>query len=74
MMRISRTSLGLLLKALSDRSLALRPPDLEIAPALGHIDVGNFTKADALIQIGREATEAAWPKIAALVMPHPDRG
>jgi NTE family protein len=74
MMRISRTSLGLLLKALSDRSLALHPPDLEIAPALGHIDVGNFTKADALIQIGREATEAAWPKIAALVMPHPDRG
>jgi NTE family protein len=74
MMRISRTSLGLLLKALSDRSLALNPPDLEIAPALGHIDVGDFTKADALIKIGRTAMETAWPKLAALITQHPDGG
>ncbi len=72
MMRISRTSLGLLLKALSDRSLALNPPDLEIAPAIGSIDVGDFTKAGELIKLGRDAAEYAWPRLAALISRHPD--
>jgi NTE family protein len=72
MMRISRTSLGLLLKALSDRSLALNPPDLEIVPAIGGIDVGDFTRASDLIKLGRTAAEDAWPKLAALITKHPD--
>jgi NTE family protein len=72
MMRISRTSLGLLLKALSDRSLALNPPDLEITPAIGTIDVGDFTRASDLIALGRAAAEKVWPKLAALITKHPD--
>jgi NTE family protein len=72
MMKISRVSLGLILAALSEKSLALDPPDLMIAPAIGAIDVGDFSKADELIQLGRTATEDAWPRIAALLSVHPD--
>ncbi len=70
---ISRTALGLLLTALSTRALAACPPDVEIAPAVGTIDVGDFTKADVLIKAGRDAVVAAWPRIAAALQPHPDR-
>jgi NTE family protein len=72
MMKISRLSLGLILAALSEKTLALHPPDLMIAPAIGTIDVGDFRKADELIRLGRVATEEAWPRIAALLGPHPD--
>ncbi len=71
-MRISRTSLGLLLTALSETSLKLNPADLVVSPALGTIDVGDFTKAAELIRIGREAMEDAWPRLASLITAHPD--
>jgi NTE family protein len=69
---VTRSSIGLLLATLSSAQLALDPPDLEIAPKVGHIDVGDFTKADELIKLGRDAAEDAWPRLAALVTPHPD--
>lgn len=70
--KLSRASFGLLLTALTDLKMALHPADVTITPAIGHIDTGQFTKADELIQLGREAAAAAWPQIAALAAPHPD--
>ncbi len=70
--KLSRASLGLLLTVLSDLKLALHPADVTIIPKVGHIDVGQFTMADALIALGRQAAIEAWPQIAALAAPHPD--
>lgn len=64
--RTTRASLGLLLASLSNHVLAAHPADLVITPAIGHIDVGDFTRADDLIQAGRQATEKTWPAIEAL--------
>lgn len=64
--RTTRASLGLLLSSLANHVLAANPPDLVITPAIGHIDVGDFTRAGDLIQAGRRATEAAWGQIEAL--------
>ncbi len=64
--RTTRASLGLLLSTLANHVLAAHPADLVITPPIGHIDVGDFTRADDLIQAGRRATEAAWDQIAAL--------
>ncbi len=70
--KLSRASFGLLLTALTDLKMALHPADVTITPLIGHIDTGQFTKADELIQLGRAAAVAAWPQIAALAAPHPD--
>jgi NTE family protein len=70
--KLSRASFGLLLTALTDLKMALHPADVTITPLIGHIDTGQFTKADELIQLGRAAAAAAWPQIAALAAPHPD--
>ncbi len=64
---VTRASIGLLLASLSDAHMALHRPAAVISPKLGHIDVADFTKADELIALGREAVEAVWPSIAALV-------
>jgi NTE family protein len=71
-MKLSRASLGLVLATLSDLKLAQYPADVTICPLVGGVDVGDFTKADQLIRIGRRAAEDAWPQIAALALPHPD--
>jgi NTE family protein len=70
--KLSRASFGLLLTALTDLKMALHPADVTITPLIGHIDTGQFTKADELIELGRTAAAAAWPQIAALATPHPD--
>jgi NTE family protein len=70
--KLSRASFYLLLTALTDLKMALHPADVTITPLVGHIETGQFTKADELIQLGREAAIAAWPQIAALATPHPD--
>jgi NTE family protein len=64
--RIGRAGLSLLMAHVAKQSLAIDPPDLEIAPAIGHIDVRNFTRGNELIALGAEAIEANWPAIAAL--------
>jgi NTE family protein len=64
---ITRSSIGLLLATLSSAQLALDPPDLEIAPKIGHIDVGDFTKADELIMLGYESAQEVWPSLSALL-------
>jgi NTE family protein len=70
--KLSKVSFYLLLTALTDLKMALNPADVTITPLVGHMETGQFTKADELIQLGREAAIAAWPQIAALATPHPD--
>ena len=65
-LRAGRAGLSLLLTALARQSLALDPPDLEIAPPIGHVDVRNFTRAHELIEIGAASVAAAWDDIAAI--------
>lgn len=65
-MRVGRAGISLLMAQLARQSLALDPPELELALPVGHIHVRNFTKAHELIDIGAAAVEAAWPQIAAL--------
>ncbi|MBC7506627.1 MAG: patatin-like phospholipase family protein [Sandarakinorhabdus sp.] len=65
--RVGRAGLSLLMAHVARQSLLINPPDLEIAPAIGHVDVRNFTRADELIALGTEAIEVNWPAIAALL-------
>lgn len=60
---IVKAAIGLSLRNLGRYSLALDPPDFALSPAVGHIDMQNFTKADELIEIGRRETEALIPQI-----------
>ncbi|MGI4879392.1 MAG: patatin-like phospholipase family protein [Janthinobacterium lividum] len=66
-MRVGRAGLSLMTSELARQSLALDPPDLELAPAIGHIHVRNFTRAAELIAIGAASVRSDWPRIAALV-------
>ncbi|WP_162139668.1 patatin-like phospholipase family protein [Kordiimonas gwangyangensis] len=62
-MRTARLGIALLLRSLSRVRLEADLPDHVIAPAIGHIDVMDFRKANELIALGRQATEAALPSI-----------
>ncbi|PTQ10768.1 patatin [Sphingomonas oleivorans] len=64
---VLRSAIGLTMAHLARQSLRLCPPDLELSLPVGHIDIGNFTRADELIAIGRDAAEAALPQIRALM-------
>ena len=63
-MRVGRAGLSLLLNEFVRQSLALDPPDLELALPVGHIHVRNFTRANELIEIGQAAVAAEWSRIA----------
>ena len=65
-LRVGRAGLSLLLTELARKSLLLDPPDLEIAPAIGHIDVRNFTKAAELIELGAASVAENWARIERL--------
>ena len=65
--RVGRAGLSLLLGELARKGLILDPPDIEIAPAIGHIDVRNFTRANELIELGAAAVVADWRRIEALL-------
>ncbi|WP_417448792.1 patatin-like phospholipase family protein [Kordiimonas sp.] len=64
-MRTARLGIALLLRSLSRVRLEADKPDHIIAPAIGHIDVMDFRKANELIALGRLATEAVLPDILA---------
>jgi NTE family protein len=64
--RVGRAGVSLVMAHLARQSLALDPPDIELAPAIGHIDVRNFTRADELIALGEAAVTENWAAIAAL--------
>ncbi len=64
--RVGRAGISLLFSHLARQGLIIDPPDLEIAPAIGHIDVRDFTKAHQLIELGEAAVADNWSAIAAL--------
>ena len=65
-LRVGRAGLSLMLAHLARQGLMLNPPDLELAPPIGHIDVRNFTRAHELIDLGAASVENNWAAIAAL--------
>lgn len=69
-LRLTRASLALLLARLSDLSLMAYPADLVLAPKVAHIDVTDFTKADALIEIGKQSVHTQWPRILEMLTVH----
>ena len=63
---VVRSATGLMLSKLARLSLDRDPPDLELALPVGHIDTSNFTRAEDLIAIGRQATAEMMPEIERL--------
>ena len=64
--RVGRAGLSLLMMHLARQSLMVDPADLVIAPAIGHIDVRNFTRAHELIDLGEASIIDNWSQIEAL--------
>jgi NTE family protein len=61
--RVGRAGLSLIMMHVARQSLALDPPDFELAPRIGHIDVRNFTRADELIALGAASVDENWDAI-----------
>lgn len=57
------SSLGIIQDRITRSRLAGDPPDVHIKPAIGHIGMLEFERADELIQLGVEAAEKALPDI-----------
>ncbi|WP_417460850.1 patatin-like phospholipase family protein [Kordiimonas sp.] len=62
-MKTARLGVFMLLRSLSRARLELDRPEHIISPAIGHIDVMDFRRADELIALGRHATKLALPEI-----------
>ena len=43
------------------------PPDIMIAPKVGHLSLLDFDRADELIRLGEEAAEEAIPQIREII-------
>lgn len=56
-------SLNIVQDRLGRMRMAGDPPDVMIAPKVGHLSLLDFDHADELIQLGEEAAEEAIPKI-----------
>lgn len=62
------SSLGIVLDRITRSRLAGEPPDVHIAPRIGHIGMMEFDRAAELIDLGRAAAEAALPDIQAAMV------
>ncbi len=60
---VMASSLGIILDRITRSRLAGEPPDVHIAPRLGHIGIAEFQRAGEMIDVGAAATEAALPDI-----------
>ena len=60
---VMASSLGIILDRITRSRLAGEPPDVHIAPRLGHIGIAEFQRAGEMIEAGAEAAEAALPDI-----------
>jgi len=60
---VMTSSLGIILDRLTRSRLAGDPPDIHIAPRLGHIGLMEFDRAEELIDFGYTATAQAIPDI-----------
>lgn len=56
-------SLNIIQDRLARARLASDPPDIVIAPKIGHLTLLEFDKADELIRLGEEAAEEVLPQI-----------
>lgn len=56
-------SFNILMDRITRSRLAGDPPDVLIAPAVGHIPLLDFDRADELIDLGRKAVDQQMPKI-----------
>ncbi|MFZ3034063.1 MAG: patatin-like phospholipase family protein [Parvibaculum sp.] len=56
-------SLNIIQDRLARARLASDPPDIVIAPRVGHLSLMEFDQADELIRLGEEAAEEALPNI-----------
>lgn len=56
-------SLNIIQDRLARARLASDPPDIVIAPKIGHLTLLEFDRADELIRLGEEAAEEALPQI-----------
>jgi NTE family protein len=68
---VVRASTMLLMAELARSSLALDPPDLALTLPVGHIEIHDFTRADELIRIGREAVRERLDEIRVLARRQP---
>lgn len=59
------SGLSILQDRLTRSRLAGEPPDIHIKPAIGHIGLLEFEKAEELIRLGEEAAEKVIPEIKA---------
>lgn len=64
---VMASSLAIVMDRITRSRLAGDPPDVHIAPKLGHIGLMEFDRADEMIRLGEEAVEAALPDIMAAV-------
>jgi NTE family protein len=64
---VVRAATALMTANLTRHSLSVDPPDLQLDLPVGHIDAGNFTRAEELIGVGRTAVEELLPEILALI-------
>lgn len=62
---VMASSLAIIMDRITRSRLAGDPPDVHIAPKLGHIGLMEFDRAEEMIRLGEEATEAALPDIMA---------
>lgn len=60
---VMTSSLGIILDRLTRSRLAGDPPDIHIAPRLGHVGLMEFDRAEELIDMGYAATAQAMPDI-----------
>ena len=61
------SALGIIQDRITRSRLAGDPPDIHVKPAIGHIGMLEFERADELIALGEEATEKMIPDIKAAI-------
>lgn len=64
--RVGRSAFLMLLANQGRQAIALERPEIVIRPRVGHIGTGAFSRAAALIALGREAAEDARPVLSVL--------
>ncbi|MEO3433131.1 patatin-like phospholipase family protein [Inquilinus sp. CAU 1745] len=60
---VMASSLAIVMDRITRSRLAGDPPDVHIGPKLGHIGLMEFDRAEEMIRLGEEATEATLPDI-----------
>ena len=55
---VATTSIALMMRELAETKMRIDPPDVHVIPAVGHISLVDFDRADELISCGRAAMSA----------------